>query len=133
MENKSQRMTYAEAIGDGLACAMAADDSVVVVGQGVNNPWYVGNSVKGIFDRFGADRVIDPPVSEQSMNGVMIGAALQGLKPVVVHPRRDFLVMGIEQIINQAANWSHMFDGKASVPMVIRTIINRGGEQGAQH
>jgi pyruvate dehydrogenase E1 component beta subunit len=112
---------------------MEQDRRVFIIGQGVKNPWYVGDSMRGIGERFGWERVIDPPVSEQGINGVAIGAALAGFHPIVIHPRMDFLLMGVEQIINQAANWSYMFGGQIGVPMTIWAIINRGGQQAAQH
>ena len=62
-----------------------------------------------------------------------IGAAMLGKRPIVVHPRMDFMLLAMDPIINQASNWSYLFHGQANVPMVIRSIINRGGEQGAQH
>lgn len=126
-------LTYAEAINEACHQIMAQDERVFLLGQGVNNPWYVGTTAKGLDQRFGPRRVIDPPVSENGMNGVVIGAALTGCRPIVVHPRLDFLVMGLEQIVNQAANWSYVFGGQINVPLVVRGIINRGGEQGAQH
>ena len=129
----TRRITYVEALNEAIHQAMDGDPRVMLLGQGVNNPWYVGQTMKGVYARFGPDRVVDPPVSEQAMNGVVIGAALSGMRPVVVHPRMDFMLIGLEQIINQAANWSYMFAGQASVPLVIWAIINRGGEQGAQH
>jgi pyruvate dehydrogenase E1 component beta subunit len=62
-----------------------------------------------------------------------VGAALAGMRPIVFHPRLDFLLLAMDPVINQAANWSYLFAGQASVPLVIRAVINRGGEQGAQH
>ncbi len=82
---------------------------------------------------FGRDRIIDTPVSENATTGAAVGAALTGMRPIVVHPRMDFMLLAVDPIVNQAANWSYLFGGRASVPMVIRSIINRGGEQGAQH
>ena len=128
-----RRLTYVQAVNEALRQAMEQDSRVFVVGQGVNNPWYVGDTMRGLHDQFGPERIIDPPVSEEAMNGVVIGAALAGMRPVVLHPRLDFLLMGIEQIFNQAANWSYMFGGQISVPLVVWAIINRGGQQGAQH
>lgn len=128
-----RQITYAEAIREAFAQVLEDDERVVVIGQGVTNPWYVGDSMRDLDKRFGPRRLIDPPVSEQGMNGVAIGAALAGLRPILIHPRMDFLLKGFEQIVNQAANWCYMFGGQASVPLVIRAIINRGGEQGAQH
>ena len=112
---------------------MSSDESVFLIGQGVKSPWYVGNTAQGLLERFGPDRVIDTPVSENAMTGAAVGAAIAGMKPIVVHPRTDFMLYAIDPIINEAANWHYMNGGKASVPVVIWGIINRGGEQGAQH
>lgn len=126
-------LTYAQAINEAFHQVMENDPRVFVLGQGVNNPWYVGTTAEGLDRRFGPSRVIDPPISENAMNGVVIGAALTGMRPITIHPRVDFLVMGLEQLVNEAANWAYVFAGQVSVPMVVRAIINRGGEQGAQH
>lgn len=128
-----RQITYAEAIREAFAQVLASDERVVVIGQGVTNPWYVGDSMRDLDKHFGPRRLIDPPVSEQGMNGLAIGAALAGLRPILIHPRMDFLLKGFEQVVNQAANWCYIFGGQASVPLTIRAIINRGGEQGAQH
>lgn len=128
-----RELSYALAINEAFHQLMEQDDRVFILGQGVLNPWYVGTTAKDLDKRFGAARVIDPPVSENGMNGVVIGAALAGMRPVTIHPRLDFLLMGLEQIINEASNWSYVFGGQISCPMVVRGIINRGGEQGAQH
>ena len=103
---------------------MVEDESVFLIGQGVKSPWYVGNTATGLLERFGPERVIDTPVSEN---------ALVGMRPVVVHPRMDFMLYAFDPIINEAANWHYMFGGKLPVPVVIWGIINRGGEQAAQH
>ncbi len=112
---------------------MAADPSVFLIGQGVESPWYVGNTTQGLLERFGIERVIDTPVSENAITGAAVGAALAGMKPVVVHPRMDFMMLALDPIINQAANWFYMNGGRRSVPVVFWGIINRGGEQAAQH
>ena len=106
---------------------------VFVVGQGLWSPWYVGNSMTDLDKKFGVSRVIDTPVSESACTGAAVGAAISGMKPIVVHPRMDFMLYGIDAIVNQAAKWSYMFGGQDNVPVTIRAIINRGGEQGAQH
>ena len=72
-------------------------------------------------------------MSENAVTGMAVGAALAGMRPIVFHPRMDFLLLAMDPIVNQAANWSYLFSGRASVPVVIRAVINRGGEQGAQH
>jgi len=112
---------------------METDPSVFLIGQGVKSPWYVGNTAQELLDRFGETRVIDTPVSENAVTGAAVGAAIAGMRPVVVHPRMDFMFYAFDPIINEAANWYYMNGGKASVPVVIWGIINRGGEQAAQH
>ena len=112
---------------------MAEDRSVFLIGQGVNSPWYVGNTAQGLLKRFGAKRVIDTPVSENAITGAAVGASIAGMRAVVVHPRVDFMLYAIDPIINEAANWHYMSGGCGSVPVVVWGIINRGGEQAAQH
>jgi pyruvate/2-oxoglutarate/acetoin dehydrogenase E1 component len=112
---------------------MGSDPSVFLIGQGVKSPWYVGNTAKGLLEKFGPERVIDTPVSENAITGTAVGAAFVGMRPVVVHPRVDFMMYAMDPVINEAANWHYMFGGKSSVPVVIWGILNRGGEQGAQH
>ena len=90
-------ISYARASNEAFHKVMERDERVFVMGQGVNNPWYVGTTAEGLDTRFGNKRVIDPPISENSMNGVLIGAALAGMRPIAIHPRLDFLITGIEQ------------------------------------
>lgn len=126
-------LTYSLAINEALYQMMSRDKSVFLLGQGVKSPWYVGNTCKGLLEKFGSERVIDTPVSENAMTGAAVGAALAGMRPVVVHPRMDFMLYGLDPIINEAANWHYMFGGRSPVPVVIWGIINRSGEQAAQH
>ena len=97
------------------------------------SPWYVGNSMKDLDVKYGKTRIIDTPVSESACTGAAIGASLCGMKPIIVHPRMDFMLYAIDSIVNQAAKWSYMTGGNANPGVTIRAIINRGGEQGAQH
>jgi pyruvate dehydrogenase E1 component beta subunit len=124
---------YGDAIREGFHFALAEDPSVLVIGQGLWSPWYVGNTMRDLEQEFGTDRVIDTPVSELACTGAAIGAALCGYRPVVTHPRVDFGLLAIDQMVNQAAKWNAMFGGTSPVPAVFRLIVNRGGEQGAQH
>ncbi len=128
-----RKLQYSLAINEALHQMMESDPSVFLIGQGVKSPWYVGNTAQGLLERFGEDRVIDTPVSENGITGAAVGAAIAGMKSVVVHPRMDFMFFAMDPIINQAANWHYMNGGKASVPVVFWGIINRGGEQAAQH
>ncbi|MGD0020749.1 MAG: pyruvate dehydrogenase complex E1 component subunit beta [Smithellaceae bacterium] len=131
--SSARKLRYSLAINEAFHQMMAADASVFLMGQGTKSPWYVGNTAQGLLDRFGKLRVIDTPVSENAMTGAAVGAALAGMKPIIVHPRMDFMLYAFDPIINQAANWYYMNGGKLSVPVVIWGIINRGGEQAAQH
>lgn len=126
-------LNYAEAIREAHAQLLASDPAVFIFGQGLWSPWYVGSSMKDLDVEFGRDRVLDSPVSENATTGAAVGAALAGMRPIVVHPRMDFMLLAVDPIVNQAANWSYLFAGKCSASVVIRAIVNRGGEQGAQH
>lgn len=133
MSTGARKLQYSLAINEALQQIMTLDESVFIIGQGVKSPWYVGNTCKDLIKLFGEERVIDTPISENAMTGAAIGASLAGMKSIVVHPRMDFALYAFDPIINQAANWSYMNGGRASVPAVIWMIVNRGGEQAAQH
>lgn len=133
MSLQNRKLSYSLAINEAFHQLMERDESVMLIGQGVKSPWYVGNTAKGLIARFGERRVVDTPVSENAMTGAAVGAALAGMRSIVVHPRMDFMLYAIDPIINEAANWHYMTGGKLSVPTVIWGVINRGGEQGAQH
>jgi len=133
MSLSERNLQYSLAINEALHQMMDVDESVLLMGQGVKSPWYVGNTARGLLERFGAQRVIDTPVSENAMTGAAVGAAIAGMRTVVVHPRMDFMMYALDPIINQAANWHYMSGGRSCAPVVIWGIINRGGEQAAQH
>jgi acetoin:2,6-dichlorophenolindophenol oxidoreductase subunit beta len=126
-------LTYSQAIREAHAQLLALDARVFVIGQGLWSPWYAGSSLEGLDREFGCARLVDTPVSENAVTGMAVGAALAGLRPIVFHPRMDFMLLAMDPVVNQAANWSYLFGSDNSVPLVIRAVINRGGEQGAQH
>lgn len=126
-------LTYAAAIHEAHHQLLETDPRVFVIGQGLWSPWYVGATMTDLDVKFGRDRIIDTPVSENATTGAAVGAALAGMRPIVVHPRMDFMLLAVDPIVNQAANWSYLFGGRRGVGVVVRSIINRGGEQGAQH
>ena len=127
------KTSYSKAIYNAFDSLLKKDDDVFVIGQGVWSPWYVGNTMNGLESKYGKDRIIDTPVSELATTGAAIGASLNGKKPIVVHPRMDFMLYAMDPIVNQAAKWNYMFAGKSNCNVTIRSIINRGNEQGAQH
>jgi pyruvate dehydrogenase E1 component beta subunit len=126
-------LNYAQAIREAHAQILASDPRSFIIGQGLWSPWYAGASLEGLDREFSRDRILDSPVSENSTTGLAVGAALAGMRPIVFHPRMDFMLLAVDPIVNQAANWSYLFQGRIGVPLVIRAVINRGGEQGAQH
>jgi len=128
-----RKLTYAQALNETLRQLLREDERVFLIGQGVISPWYVGTTTVGLLDEFGPDRVIDTPVSENSITGTAVGAALAGMRPIVMHPRMDFMYYAMDQIANHAANYCYMFGGQTKVPLTIWGIVNRGGEQAAQH
>ncbi len=127
------KMSYSEAILSGFEYVLDNYPECFVLGQGLWSPWYVGNTMKNLDQKYGKDRIIDTPVSESAVTGMAVGASLVGGRPIVVHPRIDFMLYAMDTIVNQAAKWSYMTGGQANPSLVIRGIINRGGEQGAQH
>jgi pyruvate dehydrogenase E1 component beta subunit len=126
-------LNYAQAIREAHAQILRSDPRAFVIGQGLWSPWYAGASLEGLDREFSRSRILDSPVSENATTGLAVGAALSGMRPIVFHPRMDFMLLAVDPIVNQAANWSYLFQGRIGVPLVIRAVINRGGEQGAQH
>lgn len=129
----TRTIKYGEAINEAFEQMLKKDERVFLIGVGVNSPWYMGMSTKDLDEKFGKDRVIDIPISENAITGIGVGAALTGMKPVVNHPRMDFMYYAFDPIINQASTAHYMFNGKVHVPLTVRAVINRGGEQAAQH
>ncbi|MCK4785917.1 MAG: alpha-ketoacid dehydrogenase subunit beta [Desulfobacteraceae bacterium] len=128
-----RELKYSQAICEALDHMLAADSSVFLIGQGLDSPWSVGSTTKGLIQKYGDKRCIDTPIAENGVTGTAIGAAMAGMRPVVIHPRMDFMYYAMDQIVNHAANWYYMFNGKVNVPITIRAIINRGNEQASQH
>lgn len=126
-------LSYAQAIREGLEQAMENDSNVILIGEGVPDPKSIFNTTAGLREKFGIKRVFDMPLAENGVTGICIGAALNGMRPVMVHQRIDFALLAVDQLVNNAAKWHYMFDGKASVPMVVRVIVGRGWGQGPQH
>jgi pyruvate/2-oxoglutarate/acetoin dehydrogenase E1 component len=131
---RTQDRTFAEAIRDATAMCLQRDPRTFVIGLGVPDPKGIFGTTAGLAAQFGADRVMDAPLSENALTGLVVGAALGGLRPILTHQRVDFALLSLEQIVNQAAKWFYMFDGHGgTVPIVIRLIIGRGWGQGPQH
>jgi pyruvate dehydrogenase E1 component beta subunit len=129
-----REMTYTDAIREATAICLQRDPNVFVIGLGAPDPKGIFGTTSKLVDEFGEDRVMDAPLSENALTGLVVGAALGGMRPILTHQRIDFALLSLEQIVNQAAKWYYMFDGKGgTVPIVIRMIIGRGWGQGPQH
>jgi pyruvate dehydrogenase E1 component beta subunit len=129
----TRELHFNEAIREAIDQSMEDDPSVYIYGLGVPDPKGIFGTTLGLQQKFGPDRVMDMPCSENAMTGVAIGSALAGLRPIITHQRVDFALLSMDQVVNQAAKWHYMFSGQKSVPLVIRMIIGRGWGQGPQH
>ena len=127
-----RRLNYAQAILEATDQCLAKDKSVYIMGLGVTDPKGIFGTTLGLGKKY-RNRVMDMPVAENGMTGVAIGTALVGMRPILTHQRVDFMILSLDQIINNAAKWHYMFGGKMKVPIVIRMIIGRGWGQGPQH
>ncbi len=126
-------MKYSEAIKKAYFDCMYASEKVFVIGQGLWSPWYVGKTMDLLDKTFGKNRVIDTPISESAVTAIGVGAAIENLYPIIVHPRIDFALYAFDAIINESAKWSYLSKGEITAGPMFRLIINRRGEQGAQH
>ncbi len=130
---KLRGLTYREAILEATVQAMEGDPDVFVIGQGVDDCGAVFGTTKGLAEKFGPARVMDAPLAENGITGIAAGAAIAGMRPLLVHMRVDFLLLSMDQLVNHASKWHYMFGGAASVPLTIRAITGRGWGSAAQH
>lgn len=128
----TQAMTYAGAAVQAVADAMQQDESIVVLGEDVGRGGIFGQ-YRGLLDQFGAERVIDTPISEATIVGAGVGMALAGLRPVIEMRVVDFALCAIDEIVNQAAKNRFMFGGQGRVPAVIRMPIGVWTGSAGQH
>lgn len=128
-----RKISFADAINEALRAAMSESKEVITYGLGVPDPKGVFGTTLGLLEEFGDERVFDTPTSENAMTGVGVGAAINGLRPVMVHQRVDFFLLALDQLINNAAKWNFMFGGDSKVPITIRLIVGHGWGQGPTH
>ena len=126
-------LTYREAVRDALARALRADEQVFVMGEDIAEMGGSMGVTQGLLAEFGPKRIRNTPISEMAIVGSGIGAAIQGLRPVVEIMYEDFLTLSMEQIVNQAAKHRTMSGGQVTVPLTIRTQGGAGWSPGAQH
>jgi acetoin:2,6-dichlorophenolindophenol oxidoreductase subunit beta len=126
-------LSYREAVRDALSNAMRQDEDVFIMGEDIAEMGGSMGVTQGMLDEFGPERVRNTPISEAAIVGTAIGAAMQGLRPVVEIMYEDFLTLAAEQVINQAAKHRYMSGGQVKVPLTIRTQGGAGWSPGAQH
>ena len=126
-------LTYREAVRDALSSAMRADEDVFLMGEDIAEMGGSMGVTQGMLEEFGKERVRNTPISEMAIVGTGIGAAMQGMRPVVEIMYQDFLTLSMEQLVNQAAKHRTMSGGQVKVPLTIRTQGGAGWSPGAQH
>jgi pyruvate/2-oxoglutarate/acetoin dehydrogenase E1 component len=125
--------TYREAIRDSMSEAMRRDDDVFIMGEDIAEMGGSMGVTQGMLEEFGPDRVRNTPISEMAIVGAGIGAALQGMRPIVEIMYQDFTTLAMEQLVSQAAKHRYMSGGQLSVPLTVRTQGGAGWSPGAQH
>lgn len=126
-------MTYAEGIREGMSIRMRENPNVVLFGEDVGAFGGCFGVSAGMLAEFGPERVRDTPISEGAIIGCAVGAAATGLRPIAELMFCDFLTVGMDQLVNQAAKMRYMFGGKISMPMVVRLPAGAGTGAAAQH
>jgi pyruvate dehydrogenase E1 component beta subunit len=127
------KMTYREALREGLKNALEENPNVFLVGEDVGAYGGTYAVTKGFLETYGPERIMDAPLSEVGFTGIGIGAAMGGLRPIVEIMTVNFSLLALDQIINSAAILRHMSGGQFSVPLVIRMTTGGGRQLGAQH
>jgi pyruvate/2-oxoglutarate/acetoin dehydrogenase E1 component len=125
--------TYREAIRDSMSEAMRRDDDVFIMGEDIAEMGGSMGVTQGMLEEFGPDRVRNTPISEMAIVGAGIGAAMQGMRPIVEIMYQDFTTLAMEQLVSQAAKHRYMSGGQLSVPLTVRTQGGAGWSPGAQH
>lgn len=126
-------ISYSQAIREALAEEMERDEQVFLLGEDIGESGGVFGVTKGLFDLFGADRVLDTPISEEAITGAAVGASLLGGRPVVEIMFSDFAMLAMDMIVNQAAKTHYMTGGRLSAPVTIRLVTGTAGATAAQH
>ena len=127
------KLAYRDALKQALTDAMREDPDIFVIGEEVGRYGGAYGVTKGLIEEFGADRLLDTPISEPAIVGTAVGAAMAGMRPVAELMYVDFVGMTMDQLCNQAAKIRYMFGGQIGVPMILRTQGGTGRSAGAQH
>ena len=126
-------ITMRQAIHDAMVEEMRRDDKVFLLGEDIGAYGGAFGVSAGMLEEFGPERIRETPISEEAIIGAAAGAAMVGMKPIAEMMFMDFILLGMEPLVNQAAKARYMFGGKASVPMVVRMPNGSGTGAAAQH
>ena len=126
-------MLFREAIGLATAEEMRRDETVFLMGEDVGASGGIFKCCEGLFEEFGAERVIDTPIAEAGYIGLGVGAAMTGMRPLCELMFGDFSLLTMDQIVNQAAKIRYMSGGQCKVPLTIRLSMGAGRSSAAQH
>jgi pyruvate/2-oxoglutarate/acetoin dehydrogenase E1 component len=129
----NRELTMSQAVNEALAEELRRDPTVFLIGEDVAEAGHPFKVLSGLVDEFGADRVIDSPISEAGISGLGLGAAMTGMRPVVDIMFGDFLTHIMDQVVNQAAKIHYMSGGSLKAPLTIRTTLGATRRSGAQH
>lgn len=132
-DTETREITYAEAIREAMSEEMRKSEDVYLMGEDVGIYGGAFGVSVGMLDEFGEERVRDTPISEAAIIGAAAGSAVTGMRPIAEIQFSDFIMIGSDQLVNQAAKMRYMFGGKAQVPMVIRAPAGSGTGAAAQH
>jgi 2-oxoisovalerate dehydrogenase E1 component len=133
LDKDLRQITYAQALVEGMREEMLRDERVFIFGEDVGLYGGAYGATRGLFQEFGEKRVIDTPISEATIGGAAVGAAMAGMRPVAEIMYVDFTPLTMDQIANQGAKNRYMFGGRTSVPMVLRTEGGAGRAIAAHH
>ena len=126
-------LTYREAVARGIAQEMARDDRVLLIGEDVAEAGGVFKTTQGLREEFGPRRVRDTPISEEAITGMVMGAAMNGLRPIGEIMFSDFLATCWDIVVNQIAKTRYMTGGQIELPLVLRSANGGGARFGGQH
>lgn len=126
-------VTYREAVARGIAQEMARDERVLLIGEDVAEAGGVFKTTEGLRERFGPRRVRDTPISEEAITGMVMGAAMNGLRPIGEIMFSDFLATCWDIVVNQIAKTRYMTGGQIELPLVLRSANGGGSRFGGQH
>ncbi len=132
-DSSIREISYAQALQEAMQEEMLRDEKVFIMGEDVGLYGGAYGATRGLFEAFGEDRVIDTPISEATIGGAAVGAAMAGMRPISEIMYVDFTPLAMDQIANQGAKNRYMFGGKTSVPMVVRTEGGAGRAIAAHH